>query len=155
MYVEKAGKGDIEALVAMRVGYLDEDNGGLDAQDLAAIKRDLPGYFQAHLGRDLFAYVIRDAQTIVSCAFLLIVEKPMSPSFINGRTGTVLNVYTCPARRRRGYARKIMEELLSDAKRMDISVIELKATEDGYPLYRSLGFADDASRYRVMKWKNK
>jgi len=87
MKVEKAGMGDIEALVKMRLCYLTEDNGSLDAQDLVAIKRDLPGYFQAHLDKDLFIYVIRDGQNIVSCAFLLIVEKPMSPAFINGRTG--------------------------------------------------------------------
>ena len=154
MTVEKARTKDIEALVKMRLCYLIEDNGSLDAQDLEAIKRELPGYFQAHLGKDLFVYVIRDGQTIVSCAFLLTVEKPMSPAFINGKTGMVLNVYTCPSYRRKGYAKKIMEVLLSEAKKMEISVIELKATEDGYPLYRSVGFVDDGSRYHRMKWKN-
>ena len=154
MTVEKAGTEDVEALVKMRLNYLIEENGSLDAQDLATIRRELPGYFQVHLDKDLFAFVIRDGQTIVSCAFLLIVEKPMSPAFINGRTGIVLNVYTCPAYRRRGCARRIMEALLSEAKRMEISVIELKATADGYPLYRSVGFQEDISRYRIMKWKN-
>ena len=154
MTVEKAGTEDVEALVKMRLNYLIEENGSLDAQDLATIRKELPGYFQVHLDKDLFVYVLRDGQTIVSCAFLLIVEKPMSPAFINGRTGIVLNVYTCPAYRRRGCARRIMEALLSEAKRMEISVIELKATADGYPLYRSVGFQEDISRYRIMKWKN-
>ena len=154
MNVEKAGTEDVEALVKMRISYLIEDNGSLDAQDLAAIKRELPGYFQVHLDKDLFVYVIRDGQTIVSCAFLLIVEKPMSPAFINGRTGIVLNVYTCPSYRRRGCARMIMEALLSEAKKMEISVIELKATEDGYPLYCSVVFMEDISKYHIMKWKN-
>ena len=138
MTVEKARTKDIEPLVKMRLSYLIEDNGSLDAQDLEAIKRELPGYFQAHLGKDLFVYVVRDGQTIVSCAFLLTVEKPMSPAFINGKTGMVLNVYTCPSYRRKGCAKKIMEALLSEAKKMEISVIELKATEDGYHLYRSV-----------------
>ena len=48
MNAEKAGTDDIEVLVKMRLNYLLEDNGSLDAQDLAAIKRDLPGFFQAH-----------------------------------------------------------------------------------------------------------
>ena len=128
-----------------------EDNGSLDAQDLAAIKRDLSGYFQAYLDKDLFIYEIRDGRRIVSCAFLLIVEKPMSPAFINGRTGMVLNVYTCPSDRRKGCAKTIMESLLSEAKKMKISVIELKATEDGTPLYRSVGFMEDDSKYHGMK----
>ena len=154
MNVEKAGMKDIEALVKMRLSYLIEDNGSLDAQDLATIRRELPGYFQSHLDKDLFVYVLRDGQTIVSCAFLLIVEKPMSPAFINGRTGMVLNVYTCPSYRRRGYAKIIMETLLDEAKKMEISVIELKATENGYPLYHSIGFVDGGSKYHIMKWKN-
>ena len=152
MNVEKAGMKDIESLVLMRTEYLAEDNGGLDDRDLAAIQRDLPGYFRAHLDKDLFVYVIRDGQEIVSCAFLLLVEKPMSPAFINGKTGTVLNVYTGKLYRRRGYARMIMETLLSEAREKEISVLELKATEDGYPLYRSVGFRDDRSKYRMMKW---
>ena len=152
MNVEKAGMKDIESLVRMRTEYLAEDNGGLDDRDLAAIQRDLPGYFRANLDKDLFVYVIRDGQEIVSCAFLLLVEKPMSPAFINGKTGTVLNVYTCRPNRRRGYARMIMEALLAEAREKEISVLELKATEDGYPLYRSVGFRDDGSKYKMMKW---
>ena len=131
MNAEKAGRQDVDALVKMRINYLSEDYGSLDAQDLSLIKRDLPGYFQTHLDRDLFVYVIRDDHTVVSCAFLLIVEKPMSPAFINGKTGIVLNVYTCPGYRRRGYAKKVMDALLCDAKNMNISAVELKATADG------------------------
>ena len=154
MNVERAGTEDIEDLVKMRLNYLIEDNGSLDIQDCEAIKRELPGYFKTHLDKDLFVYVIRDGQNIVSCAFLLIVDKPMSPAFINGKTGLVLNVYTCPSYRRKGFAKTIMEALLSEAKKMKISVIELKATEDGYPLYRSVGFLENGSKYHIMQWKN-
>ena len=154
MTVEKAGISDIDVLTEMRLNYLHEDHGELDESDVTAIRTELPSYYRDHLNNDLFVYVIRDGQQIVSCAFLLVVLKPMSPSFINGRTGTVLNVYTYPQYRRKGYAKKIMEALLDDAKKMKLSVIELKATEDGYPLYRSVGFADDASGYHLMKWKD-
>ena len=154
MNVGKAQVNDIDALVEMRLNYLIEDNGSIDDQDRSAIQKLLPDYYKAHLGKDLLVYVIRDDLTIVSCAFLLIVEKPMSPAFINGRTGIVLNVYTCPSYRRRGYAKLIMETLLSEAIKMEISVIELKSTEDGYPLYRSVGFTDEGSGYHMMKWRN-
>ena len=48
-----------------------------------------------------------------------------------------------------------MEVLLSEAKKMEISVIELKATEDGYPLYRSVGFKEVDSKYHIMQWENR
>ena len=151
--VEKAGIDDIDALVKMRLDFLLEDNGSLNDSDVMAIKKDLPEYYKSHIDNDLYIFVVREEQTIVSCAFLLVIEKPMSPSFINGRTGTVLNVYTCPANRHRGYAKRIMETLLAKAKKLQLSVVDLKATEDGYHLYRSVGFADDCSKYHLMKWK--
>ena len=154
MNVEKAGIDDIDALVKMRLDYLHEDNGSLTDCDIAVIRKDLPDYFREHMDKDLFVYVIREKQAIVACAFLLTIAKPMSPSFINGKTGIVLNVFTCQPYRRRGYAKQIMEVLLEEAKRLELSVVELKSTEDGYPLYRSVGFVDGGFRYHMMKWEN-
>ena len=151
--VEKAGQEDIDALVKLRLDYLNADHGSIDKKDTERILKALPDYFRKHLNLDLFAYVIREDQRIVSCAFLLVIEKPMSPAFINGRTGTVLNVFTCESYRRKGYARAIMDALLADAEEMELSVVDLKSTEDGYALYQSAGFRDDASKYHPMKWK--
>lgn len=153
MKTDKATVSDIGMLVRARIDYLTEDFGSLNENDAAAIRERLPGYFTAHLNKDLFCHVIRDGEMIVSCAFLLVVEKPMSPAFLNGKTGIVLNVYTQPAYRRRGYARAIMAALLDDARAMGLCAVELKATDDGYPLYRSVGFEDDVSKYHCMKWK--
>ena len=41
MNVERAGTEDIEDLVKMRLSYLIEDNGSIDAHDREAIKREL------------------------------------------------------------------------------------------------------------------
>lgn len=152
--VEKAETEDIDALVELRLDYLAEDNGYIDENDAGKIREALPDYYRKHLNKDLFAYVIREEKTIAACAFLLVIEKPMSPAFINGKTGTVLNVFTREFCRRKGYARKIMDKLIADAKDMGLVVIDLKSTEDGYSLYRSVGFQDDHSKYHLMKWKN-
>ena len=155
MDVERANVADTDELVELRVAYLTEDNGALDEGDEAAIRDGLPGYYAAHLGRDLHAYVIRKGGQIASCAFLIVVEKPMSPAFMSGRTGIVLNVYTRPDFRRKGYAKQVMEALLADASELGLSVVELQATDDGYPLYLSVGFLDDESKYHRMKWFNR
>ncbi len=146
---------DIPELTELRLLSLSEDLGEISGTDAEAIRQTLPAYFQAHLNRDLFAYVFRDGDQIAACALLLIVEKPMSPSFLNGKTGMVLNVYTRPAFRRRGYGRAVMEALLSDARAMELCSVELKATEDGVPLYKAVGFEDSTAEYRLMKWKNR
>ncbi|MDE7254033.1 MAG: GNAT family N-acetyltransferase [Acetatifactor sp.] len=154
MVVENANIEDAAVLTELRLAYLKEDYGKLGKDDIEIIRRDLPDYFKKHLNRNLFGYLIREKEEIVACAFLLVVEKPMSPAFITGRTGTVLNVYTKPQYRRKGYAKEIMNQLLSDAAEKNLSVVELKATEDGYRLYQSVGFVDEVSKYHSMKWYN-
>lgn len=154
MTVEKANVEDVILLTELRLAYLKEDYGELSKNDIEIISRDLPDYFKKNLNRNIFCYLIREGEEIVACAFLLVVEKPMSPAFITGRTGTVLNVYTKPQFRHKGYAKEIMNKLLSDAKEKNLSVVELKATEDGYGLYQSVGFVDEVSKYHSMKWYN-
>lgn len=149
MKFEKATIKDINMLTDLRLAYLQEDLGVITYKQL--IQESLPGYYEKHLNKDLMVYVARDDEDIVACAFLLIVEKPMSPSFITGKTGTVLNVYTKPEYRNKGYAKKLMTMMLEDATAQDVSVIELKSTEDGYSLYKSVGFEDVVVKYHNMK----
>lgn len=149
MKFEKATIKDINMLTDLRLAYLQEDLGVITDKQL--IQESLPGYYEKHLNKDLMVYVARDDEDIIACAFLLIVEKPMSPSFITGKTGTVLNVYTKPEYRNKGYAKKLMTMMLEDATAQDVSVIELKSTEDGYLLYKSVGFEDVVVKYHNMK----
>ena len=78
----------------------------------------------------------------------------MSPAFITGKTGTVLNVYTKLECRHNGHARKLMNMLMDDVSVMGLSVVELKATDSGYQLYKSLGFSDTVSKYHPMTWNS-
>ena len=139
MTFEKATAQDTGMLTELRITYLQEDLGEIGDADLKLIESLLPGYYEKHLNKDLMVYVARNERDIVSCAFLLIVEKPMSPSFITGKTGNVLNVYTKPEYRKKGYAKKLMNMMLEDAKAENVSNNELKATEDGNSLSRSDG----------------
>lgn len=154
MNFEKATRKDIKELTSLRVAYLKEDGGEMDKSVLQSIEANLPDYFMRHLDLDMTVYVARNEQEIVACAMLLVVEKPMSPAFITGKTGTVLNVYTRPDHRQKGYAGRLMKMLLDDAADMNLSHVELKATKDGYNLYKSVGFEDVISKYCLMKWEN-
>ena len=152
MIVDKASKKQIAALVELRLAYLQEDLGEIPGDDLQSLREALPRYFREHLNQDLFVYIAREEEEIFACAFLLVVEKPMSPMFITGKTGTVLNVYTRPEYRKKGYAKQLMNALLEDAKGNGLSVVELKATEDGYHLYKAVGFEDVVSKYHNMRY---
>jgi ribosomal protein S18 acetylase RimI-like enzyme len=57
-----------------------------------------------------------------------------------GKVGYIANMCTDPAYRRRGYGRATLVALLSWLRSTGITTVDLHATPDGEPLYRSLGF---------------
>jgi len=66
--------------------------------------------------------------------------QPDGPGLLLGREGLILNVYVDPAWRRRGLARRLMQEILAWAPAAGISRLVLHASADGRPLYEGLGF---------------
>ena len=152
MEVAMATMKDIEQLVEMRIAYLKEDKKDMSEEQLMTIIGQLPTFFKNHLGNDLLGFIVNSGQEILSTALLLIIHKPANPSFPTGKIGEVLNVYTRPEYRHQGMARKIMKNLIEYAKEQQLDYVELSATEDGYPLYKALGFKDVHSDYHPMKY---
>ena len=54
--------------------------------------------------------------------------------------GYLLNVYTEPAYRRRGLARQLVQITMDCCRERGISIATLHASNEGRPLYESLGF---------------
>ncbi len=152
MIFEKASINDVSALIELRTAYLLEDYGELPADKLAVITDNLNDYFRKHLNNDLMVFICRDTDKIVSCCFLCITEKPSNPTFINGKVGAILNVYTVPEYRKRGIAKKLLKMLLAESEDAGLDFVELKATDSGYELYKSVGFEDAVSKYHNMKY---
>jgi len=141
---------DIPLLINMRLAYLSEDYGGLTEEQTCAIRSQLSGYLKKHLNEDLLVFICEDGNAIVSTVFLHIIERPANPGFITGLTGTILNVYTLPQYRKKGIAGSLMRMAIEEAKCRNLSYLDLKATQAGYPLYRKLGFAPDDTKCTSM-----
>ena len=73
----------------------------------------------------------------------------------DGKNVMLLGLDVLPEYQKQGLAKEIMRALLADADEMELSVIELKATEAGERLYREAGFEDDSSHYRHMHRRNR
>ena len=150
--VGQATVADIGSLVRLRLDYLPEDFGEITAEQEDALVAQIAPYLRWHLGTDLQVFVARDDEAgIVACAWLLLIKKPPSPRFMHGRTGTLFNVFTVKGWRRRGIASEVMRALIDDAKVRQLDLLELNATEDGYPLYRTLGFRNAHEKHRAMR----
>ena len=150
-FVQLATRQDLPELMELREAYLTADFGELSREQSDLIMPEVSAYLWDHLGKDIHAFVLRREGRIASCVWLLTVMKPPSPRFPHGRTGILFNVYTRPEYRRRGLAKRVMQAVVDGARELNLDVIELNATDEGYPLYRSIGFADDSSTHVAMR----
>lgn len=117
---------------------------GLDVSDpewVRAAERE----YRARLGGDLAAFVVDGGgggRLVASGAGTVSTRLP-GPNNPSAQVGYIQWVATDPEARRQGLGRAVMEALLDWYDAQHISVVELHATIDGEPLYRSLGFRDD------------
>ena len=143
MEIRKATIDDIGLLVSLRLDYIRADWGSQTPEEEEAIAQGFRRYLTAHLpAGDFVGMIAREGETVMGAAYLVISEKPANPVYPNGITGLVLNVLTYPEHRRRGVATSLMEALIGEARKADVSCLELSATGEGKPLYEKLGFTE-------------
>jgi len=68
------------------------------------------------------------------------------------RLGWIGMVLTRPENRRRGYARRLMEDAIASAESSGVRTLKLDATEQGRPLYASVGFVVENT---IERWERK
>jgi len=143
--IRKAAESDIELLIKLRFDYLTDNYGEPFASDVEnALIEQLREYYPKHLKTDDFIAALGDIDgKVAGTAFMVITEKPANPqSFSTGKTALILNVLTYPEYRRQGLATKLMEFLINEAKKANVSYIELTATSMGKPVYEKVGFTE-------------
>ena len=150
---DTANKNDIDELVRLRIAYIRDDFGSISDEEELNLKSRLPDYFERELGDHLIAFVARAEGRLVAAAYLLIVEKPANPSMPTGLCGEVLSVFTEESYRGKGICSHLMTELVTFAKERGFSRIDLLATEDGYHVYKKLGFEENRHHYKEMRLK--
>ena len=137
--LRRADVRDVDALVRLR------------ALMLAALGDDLstPGWEEscrAALVRrlaepDRFAAFVVDVDGLPVAAGVGWLEEHLpSPNQVDGRRGHIASMSTDPAHRRRGHGRAVLQGLLGWFADLQVARIDLRATAEGEPLYRSAGF---------------
>lgn len=150
---DRATISDTEQLVQLRIDYMIDDFGHVTEQEEKCMREQLPDYYARHLGKELIVFTARDGEQIVGTAYLLIIEKPASPLLENGLDGEVLSVFTKKDYRGRGICTTLMEDLVAYAVDNGLCRVDLMATDEGYPVYRKVGFTDKTQKYTDMRYK--
>jgi len=77
---------------------------------------------------------------VIAGGGIIISEYHSSPIDTLPKRPIVVNVYTEPEYRRRGLARRLMERIIEWCRAEGFGTVLLHASDDGRPLYESLGF---------------
>lgn len=150
---DTATKDDIAELVRLRIAYMKDDFGSVSEEEKNGMEKQLPDYFKRKLGSELVAFTARDQGKIVGVAYLHIIEMPANSILLNGLYGDVLSVYTEHEYRGKGICTRLMKELVEYGKKIGLGRIDLKATKEGYPVYKKVGFHEVEARYTEMRIK--
>ena len=96
------------------------------------------------LGKDVVGFVVDDGHgRVVSSGIGVVAARMPSPTMPSTRFGYIQWVATEPAWQRRGCARAVLAALVDWFRTHGVVGVELHATADGEPLYRSLGFGNE------------
>jgi len=140
MEIRKAEILDIDIVTNNRIEFVTSIS---NIQNINEFRVETKKYLEDHLndGSLLYYMAVEGEQIIASCMLCIYMTIPI-PSCLNGKSGILLNVYTLKEYRRQGLASKLISKLIDDAKNLGVHTILLDYTDDGYPLYKSLGFKE-------------
>jgi GNAT superfamily N-acetyltransferase len=71
---------------------------------------------------------------------LIVIPWPPGPISLDPRCGFVFNVYTQPAHRKQGLARRLMDAMHEYCRTEGIERLVLNASTFGKPLYEAMGY---------------
>ena len=137
--LREATLADADVLVHHRLAMF-EDMG--EPFDRAALDASFRDWLQTRMTADTYrAWLVEAADgTVVAGGGISILPWPPSPRNLGHAIAFVYNVYTEPAHRHRGLARMIMGAVHQSCARDGIRTVALHASQDGLPLYASMGY---------------
>ena len=147
---KRATLADLDILTETRIEVLRAAN-RLDASaDMTQVERATLAYYRSALADGSHtAYLVFDGDVFVGAGGVS--YYAVMPTYHNptGRKAYIMNMYTCPAYRRRGIAARTLDLLVQDARGRGVHAISLEAPSMGRPLYEAYGFVPMTSEMEL------
>jgi GNAT superfamily N-acetyltransferase len=141
--MRRATPEDVELLVRLRYEMQHELEGDshLGGVSPADIKENVRAYFARELKGGHFAgFFVENEGDVVATGCVVVYDVPPSPSNPSGAEGYIMNMYTVPAWRHHGLARRLLDKLIEHARAEGAGRVWLRASEQGKFVYQKYGF---------------
>ena len=118
------------------------DMGSIPEQDYELLRQACADWIDKALANGGYAgWLVEHGHAVVAGGGILLREMGPGPGCYRvSRWAHIVNVYTEPAHRRRGLARLVMQSMLDWCAHHAFDLVTLAASDEGRPLYESLGF---------------
>jgi GNAT superfamily N-acetyltransferase len=147
VHIRRATIADISALARHRTGMY-RDMKHIPESEESRFRELSAEYFRGALQSGEYvawlAVTTTQPEEVIGGAGLIVrsmIPRPGIAGGIEVREAQVVNVYTEAAWRRRGVAALLMRHLIDFTRANRLTRVSLHASDDGRPLYESLGFA--------------
>lgn len=135
---------DLEQFISLRVEMLMNDISiNYDKDEI--IKQTIP-YVKENLNKSLHIFGIFDNNHLISVAAMEIIKRLPTPKKenLNSEICYICSVYTKPEYRKRGYANKLLGNILEYAKEIGITRFKLSShSNNAIKMYEKYGFKKD------------
>jgi GNAT superfamily N-acetyltransferase len=120
-----------------------------EIESASIISASIPQLSEMLAEGDYSGWLVEHDEKVVAGGGVMMRRLLPRPGSLQGsEEAYILNIYTEPEHRRLGLARKLMETILEWACERGFARVTLHPSDEGEPLYRSLGF----ERTKEMLW---
>ncbi len=100
-------------------------------------------YYEKHIAdQSHIAFIAKCDGDECGCGSICLTDELPSPDNPSGKCAYLMNIYVREAFRNKGIAHHLVTHLIEEAQKRGCGKIYLETTEDGKPVYSSLGFKD-------------
>ncbi|KUP08953.1 acetyltransferase [Bacillus coahuilensis p1.1.43] len=146
----KATANDINAITELRMELLTVV-GDVNEENRLEVFNATRNYFKEKVSNGSFsAWIAESNGIVIGISGLVFFERPPHGENISGLEAYIMNMYTRPDFRGLGIARSLLEECISNCKDLGVGRIWLHASEEGYQLYKKMGFIDKNSEMELI-----
>ncbi len=129
---------DIPTLMDWREEVIEHVFGHIPDETLLMANRQ---FYEKHIADGThYAIVAEYDEEQCGCGAVCFTEELPSPDNTSGRCAYLMNIYVREPFRKHGLAHKIVSRLIQEATHRGCGKIYLETTDDGRPVYQSLGF---------------
>ncbi len=151
MTLREATPADLSAILRHRRGMFRE-MGCADEAALDAMEATSSPFIGAGLADGSYrGWLVEFEARVVAGGGLVVVGFPSTPRDPSPRRVWILNMYTEPEYRSRGYARAIVEIMIAWCRERGFAWVSLHASDAGRHLYETLGFQPSNEMHLPLK----